>query len=93
MTLKASQRNLLFLGMVLLTALLPLVGGFHHHHDGASGPCWFCVTASVATLPAGAILIALAIAYYAYPKAGRSATPCYLWMAPARRGPPIFSIA
>lgn len=88
------QRNLLFLGMVLVVALLPLVGGLHHHHDGESrGACWFCTTALTATVP---LLVQLGVAALVrgVPSEANSSTLArFAWAVQHRRGPPFFSRA
>jgi len=95
MSLNQTQRTLLLLGMVLAIALLPLVGGLHHHdhEDGASEVCWFCTTATSAVLPVGAPFVVLALAWALFPAADLSAPVRFPWMARHRRGPPSISLA
>lgn len=95
MSLNQTQRALLLLGMALAIALLPLVGGLHHHDhdDGASEVCWYCMTASASTLPLGISLVALAVAWAPFRDAGLSAPAHFLWMSRHRRGPPSISLA
>ena len=95
MKLSQAQRALLLLGMVLAIALLPLVGGLHHHdHGDAAGEmCWFCTTANAALLPVGVLLVASALGWARLLPADLSAPVRFLWMARYRRGPPSFSLA
>jgi hypothetical protein len=95
MNLSQTQRALFLLGMVLAIALLPLVGGLHHHDhgDGASEMCWFCTTATSAVLPVSATQIALAVAWAPFFAADVSAPSRFPWMAQYRRGPPSLSLA
>lgn len=84
------QRTLLLLSMVFVIALLPLVGSLHHHdhHDDALGGCWFCTTASAATLPFHVIGIAIALVACTYRADSLAAPSWFLWMVRYRRGPP-----
>jgi hypothetical protein len=95
MKLTTAQRTLLLLGMVFAIAFLPLMGSLHHHdhHDDAMGGCWFCTTASAATLPLYAICIAIARIACTHHTDGPVAPSWFLWMVCYRRGPPLRSIA
>ena len=95
MKLTTPQRALLLLSMVFVIALLPLVGSLHHHdHDeDALGGCWFCTTASVATLPFIAQFFAIALVAVVHSVDGPAAPSWFLWMVRHRRGPPLHSIA
>ena len=91
MKLNPSQRTLLFLGLVFLTALLPLVGGFHHHDDDGRGQCWYCATASVATVSAAVLLVALPLAVAPLSIPVLSAPCRFIWTVRYRRVPPHLS--
>lgn len=91
MKLNPSQRTLLFLGLVLFTALLPLVGGFHHHHDDSRGQCWYCATASTATVSVAVLLAALPMAVAPLSIPVLSAPCRFIWTVRHRRGPPRLS--
>jgi hypothetical protein len=95
MKLTTPQRTLLLVGMVFAIALLPLIGSLHHHehHDDALGGCWFCTTASTATLPLFAICVALALVAFAFCCDSPAAPSWSLWLVPFRRGPPSRSLA
>lgn len=94
MKLSPTQRSFLFLGMVLAIALLPLVGGLHHHDQGeARGTCWFCTTASASTLPLLVQVIAVVAVRLPLPVLRLSAPCRFVCMGWHRRGPPPFSLA
>lgn len=95
MNLSQTQRALLLLGMVLAFALLPLMGGLHHHDhdDGAGEVCWFCTTAASALLPVSTPLLALLLAWAPLAVADVSAPSRFPWTARNRRGPPSISLA
>ncbi|MBL7648153.1 MAG: hypothetical protein JNK74_18365 [Candidatus Hydrogenedentes bacterium] len=95
MKLTTPQRALLLLSMVFVIALLPLVGSLHHHdhHEDALGGCWFCTTASVATLPCFAQFLAVSLVAIVHRVDGATGPSRFLWMLRHRRGPPQVSIA
>jgi uncharacterized membrane protein len=94
MKLSPTQRSFLFLGMVLAMALLPLVGGLHHHDPGeARGTCWFCTTASASTFPLLVLIIAVVAVRVPLPLLRLSAPCRFVCVGWHRRGPPPFSLA
>ena len=95
MKLTTLQRALLLFGMVFVIALLPLVGSLHHHdhHDDARGGCWFCTTASAATLALYVQFFAIPLVSIVPAADGPTAPSWFLWMVRYRRGPPLRSAA